>query len=404
MTRSDELNVLTARELGKIARDLKIPGWHAMRKEELIHSLIHKSRSKPARDLIQARIQVLQTEKATSAKPKTAVLGQKAASRTQARKSSVTPPEQPVVAPGKKESGRVVSRTVEPSEQKKGQPAGQRHIALHVSKDNHDRLALLVRDPFWIQAFWELSDKTLKRAEVAMRHFWHNAFPILRLYRIDADGSSHPRRQPIRDIRIHGGVNHWYIDVDDPPGKFQVELGYMSRSQKFHSLISSNSVETPQRQVVDEWNQLDGNWSGVADDLGRIFKLSSGEANNSELRKVFEEQLHRPMSGVLLTQYRAARRKGTIDKTRRNFQFNVDVDLIIHGQSDPGVQVSIRNEPIQTGPDGAFFVRFPMPEKRTIFPIEAEGSDGVEMQRIVLTVERNTRLLETLFQEPAEDD
>ncbi len=404
MTSSSELNALTAKDLGKIARDLKIPGWHEMRKEELVRALVQKSRTKVGRETIQARLNqhAAMSPKAAGASSEK-VPGRKASSRGNSGKKNQASKEQSKEYPGKKEANRVVVQTVDPTDPK-GRLAGRREIALRATGGQDDRLVLLVRDPFWLQAFWELSAKTLKRAEVAMRHFWHSAFPVLRLYRIVSDGASHPRRQVLRDIRIHGGVNHWYTDVDDPPSRFQVELGYITRTQKFHPLISSNIVETPQRQIVDELDRLDGNWQGVADDLGRIYKLSSGEANNSELKKVFEEQLRRPMSAPMLTRYRASRQGGVNEKTRRNFAFNIEADLIIHGQTDPSVQVSIRNEPIPTGPDGDFLVRFPMPEKRTIFPIEAEGSDGVEMQRIVLTVERNTRILETLFQEPTEED
>ncbi len=56
MASASELNRLTARELGNIARDLKTPGWHRMRKEELVSVLVKKSRTKIARELIQAKL------------------------------------------------------------------------------------------------------------------------------------------------------------------------------------------------------------------------------------------------------------------------------------------------------------------------------------------------------------
>ena len=237
-----------------------------------------------------------------------------------------------------------------------------------------------------------------------MGHYWHSAIPVLRLFRLHTDGTSYPKRHLIRDIPIHGGVNNWYLEVDNPPSMFQVELGYLSREKRFYPLVSSNTVETPQRQIVDELDKLDGNWRGVAEDLGRIYKLSGGDGGNQELKKVFEEQLRRPMSAPLLSRYRASKQGAGTEKTRRNFLFNVDADVIVHGKTDPSVQVTIRNEPIKINEDGTFSVRFSLPEKRHVFPIEAEGSDGVEMQRVILTIERNTRTLETLFQEYTEED
>ncbi len=424
MATSSELNRLTSRELGNIARDLKTPGWHRMRKEELVSVLVKKSRTKMARELIQAKLDekpALPNKPAVSSNsPKDTVQPKKNAAPIGAVKISTA--EKKSSAPESSTPEKKATTTVQKSALRT--PDGQnfvrvtsappvelppslkerRKLALRATPNQQDRLVLMVRDPFWLQAFWVLSEKTLKRAEVALGHFWHTAVPILRLYRIILDGVSAPRRQIFREIRIHGAVNHWYMDVTEPPSKFQIELGYLTTGQKFHALLSSNTVETPQHQVVDAIDHVDAHWRGVEEDLGRIFKLSLGEANNSELKKVFEEQLGRSMSGTMLSQHRASRQGASIDKTQRNFIFQVDVDLVIHGKTEPGVQVSIRNEPIPIKKDGAFLVRFPMPEKRTLFPIEAEGSDGVEMQRLVLTVERNTRLLETLFQEPTDED
>lgn len=262
----------------------------------------------------------------------------------------------------------------------------------------------MVRDPFWLHAFWEVSSKTMERAKVALGHLWYSSIPVLRLFRLFADGTGAPKRQLVRDISVHGGVNNWYLDVKDPPSTFIVELGYLTKEKKFYPTLSSNIVETPQQQVIDELDKLDGNWKGVADDLGRVFKLSSSEGHSSqELKEVLEEQLGRPMSPQLLSRYRVAK-QGNIEKTRRNFPFDADVDVIIHGKTDSNVQVTIRNEPVAVNADGTFAVRFALPEKRHLFPIEAEGSDGVEMQRVILTLERNTRILETVIQEPSDDD
>ena len=418
MATSAELNLLTVKELGKIAKELGIPGWHEMRKEDLVRSLVQKSRSKQGGETIRVRLSMrsktvgkqntavsVQKSKAVSSK-----LSAKEKPKTTEKKSSLPKPvqagnERKKEALRKRDGHKIPTGKTSPElSELHIRRKGRSEIALRAVAEQNDRLVLLVRDPFWLHAFWELNTKTLKRAEVALGHFWHSAIPVLRLFRVYSDGSSHPKRHAIRDIRIHGGVKNWYLDVDNPPSKFQVELGYLSQEQKFYSLISSNTVETPQRQIVDELDHLDGNWRGVADDLGRIYKLSGGDANNHELKKVFEEQLRRPMSGAMLSRYRASRHGTAGEKTRRNFSFSVDADVIIHGKTDPSVQVAIRNEPIQIAPDGTFFVRFSLPEKRHVFPIEAEGSDGVEMQRVVLTVERNTRVLETLFQEPTEED
>lgn len=398
MVTSAELNTLTVKQLGALAKELSIAGWHEMRKEELVRNLVAKSRSKIGNETIKKLSGKLRSQPKKNDSPSAAKNPEK-----KDRKDNTAPSDKNV---GRSQASTKIRTELpmpatSPVFQRQSDP---KDLSLLSRGKKDDRLVLLVRDPYWLQAYWQLSSKTFERAKVAMGHFWYTASPVIRLFRIESDGSAHPRRQFLRDVVIHGGVNNWYLDVNDPPASFQAELGYLSREKKFFPVASSNTVQTPQQQIVDDFERLDGNWRGVADDLGRIYKLSGGDSGNSELRQVFEEQLKRPMSAPLLSRYRMSQQSKGLEKTQRNFQFEIDADVIIHGKTDPSVQITIRNEPIKVAANGSFAIQLALPEKRHVFPIEAEGSDGVEVQRVVLTLERNTRVLETLFQEPVEDD
>ena len=409
MATSSELNSLTLTDLGVIAKAIAVPGWSKMRKEELVKVLVAKSRSKVAGEIIHNLLSAPKQKPAQSVKnsPKSAETKAETPKKTKkppkiVEKPPKTPEKEPETPKNAPETQKLTGvAAVLPNFL--GKQGLRRDISTRTEDGKPDRLVLMVRDPFWLHVFWEVSAKTMERAKVALGHVWYTSVPVLRLFRLSADGTGAPKRQLIRDVPVHGGVNNWYLDVTNPPSTFIVELGYLTREKKFHPTLSSNIVETPQQQVIDELEKLDGNWKGVADDLGRVFKLSSGERHNQELKEVMEEQLGRPMSPQLLSRYRVAK-QGNIDKPRRNFRFTSDVDVIIHGKADPNVQVTIRNEPVVVNEDGTFAVRFALPEKRHLFSIEAEGSDGVEMQRTILTLERNTRILETVIQEPSEDD
>ena len=409
MATSSELNSLTLTDLGVIAKAIAVPGWSKMRKEELVKVLVAKSRSKVAGEIIHNLLSAPKQKTAQSVKnsPKPAETKAETPKKTKkppkiVEKPPKTPEKEPETPKNAPETQKLTGvAAVLPNFL--GKQGLRRDISTRTEDGKPDRLVLMVRDPFWLHVFWEVSAKTMERAKVALGHVWYTSVPVLRLFRLSADGTGAPKRQLIRDVPVHGGVNNWYLDVTNPPSTFIVELGYLTREKKFHPTLSSNIVETPQQQVIDELEKLDGNWKGVADDLGRVFKLSSGERHNQELKEVMEEQLGRPMSPQLLSRYRVAK-QGNIDKPRRNFRFTSDVDVIIHGKADPNVQVTIRNEPVVVNEDGTFAVRFALPEKRHLFSIEAEGSDGVEMQRTILTLERNTRILETVIQEPSEDD
>ena len=413
MATSNELNSLTMADLGLLAKQVGVQGWSRMRKEDLVKSLVAKSRSKTAGEItnnfLHSQKKPHIPETVSGAKvPKKPVesakkpTGSKAVSHEKKKAPSQEGEIPPKATENQPDSQRLTGvAAVLPNFM--GKQRLRRDISTRAEDGKPDRLVLMVRDPFWLHAFWEISAKTMERAKVALGHIWYTSIPVLRLFRLSSDGTGSPKRQLVKDIPVHGGVSNWYLDVTNPPSTFIVELGYLTREKKFHSTLSSNIVETPQQQVIDELDKLDGNWKGVADDLGRVFKLSSSEGGSQELKEVLEEQLGRPMSPQLLSRARVAKH-GNIDKPRRNFRFEADVDVIIHGKADSNVQVTIRNEPVTVNDDGTFAIRFALPEKRHMFPIEAEGSDGVEMQRTILTLERNTRVLETVIQEPSEDD
>ncbi|MCL2005407.1 MAG: DUF4912 domain-containing protein [Planctomycetaceae bacterium] len=396
MATTSELNSLTLTELGTIAKEVPLPGWSKMRKEELVRVLAAKSRGKIAGEIINRSLASILKKKAAPSEK----TGGKSVAKTDATPAKTTPSKEP---PQQSNEAPVLTGVAAVLPSYVGKQGLRRDISTRAEDGKPDRLVLMVRDPFWLHAFWEVNAKTMERAKVALGHLWYASIPVLRLFKLYADGTGSPKRQLVRDVPIHGGVNNWYLDVTNPPSTFIVELGYLTREKKFHSTLSSNIVETPQQQVIDELDKLDANWKGVAEDLGRVFKLSSNEAGSQELKEVLEEQLDRPMSPQLLSRHRVAK-QGNMERARRNFRFGADVDVIIHGKTDPNVQVNIRNEPVMVNPDGTFAVRFALPEKRHLFPIEAEGSDGVEMQRIILTLERNTRVLETVIQEPSDDE
>jgi len=261
--------------------------------------------------------------------------------------------------------------------------------------EHKDRLVLMVRDPFWLHAFWELSVKLVERAKAAMGVYWHTAIPILRVFRLISDGITHQQKQHIRDIKLHGNVNNWYIDVQNPPATFLVEIGYISSRGHFFPLASSNVVETPENHA-DDYEGLDGNWLDVAREYDRVFKLSGGlDSNNHELKEVFEKQLKRPMSQPYFARY------GTIANISK-LDVELEADVVIYGKTQPDVQLTIKGEPIRLLPDGTFSVRFLLPEKRTVYPIVAVSGDGVESKTTILAIERNTKALETVYHEDDE--
>ena len=110
-------------------------------------------------------------------------------------------------------------------------------------------------------------------------------------------------RQAVRDIAIHGGVNNWYVNVQNPPKSYQFEIGYLAPVNRFYCLARSNVVSTPAPGSADTF---DRNWAEVAKDCDRVYAMTAGAVEpdfQRRLEKRPEEHLHRPMGESLFTQF-----------------------------------------------------------------------------------------------------
>jgi hypothetical protein len=341
-----------------MAKRKKVPGWHGMKKMELVDALLRQAKTEPA---------------APNGN------GHSRPSASHARASRRLEQIKTKLAEAKDLTFRSVA-----------------------NKNDYakDRLVVMVRDPYWLHAYWELSRKSVERAKVALGHYWHGARPVLRVCEVLRDGTTTSSRQPIRDVEIHGGVNNWYIDVYNPPKTYQLDIGYLAADGKFFCLARSNVVNTPPAAAGDAF---DKNWTDVAKDLDRIFALSGGYSepgSNGDLKEVLEERLQRPVGDPMALQFGPG--AAGPDSHSAGFDFQVDTELIVHGVTRPDAHVTLRGEPVKIRSDGTFAVRFNLPDRRHVLPMVASSRDGGQQRTIVLAVDRNTKIMEPVGDDPVE--
>ncbi|WP_315861486.1 DUF4912 domain-containing protein [Stieleria tagensis] len=255
---------------------------------------------------------------------------------------------------------------------------------------HRDRIVLMVRDSFWLQATWEITRASVARAESSLAERWHTAAPVLRVMEVE-DVANNIAETVQRDIPIHGGVDTWYIDVQEPPTRFRVAIGYVTQDDQFHAICRSNIVETPS---PGECDRLDEHWHDIADDYERIYSLSGGyDTDGGDLKEVFEERLHRSMPS------RGSQGQTVADPTllrQSKLPFEVDAELIVFGRTSSGSSVSLGGRPVKLQPDGTFTVRMKLPDKRQVLPVTAESRDGLRQRTTVIAVERNTKVMEAV--------
>lgn len=261
---------------------------------------------------------------------------------------------------------------------------------IRAEEPHRDRAVLLVRDAYWLQATWEITSASVRRAQSALAERWHTAAPTLRVLSI-GDVSNNGAEVVERDIPIHGGVNNWYIDVDDPPSRFRVQVGYLDANGEFYSLCRSNIVETPR---PGDCERLDEHWRDIAEDYERIYSLSGGyDVAGGDLRDMFEERLHRAMP------LRGEQGRTMADPAllrESHLPFDVDAELIVFGKTASNASVTVGGRPVKLQADGSFTVRMELPDRRQVIPVTAESRDGLRQRTTVVAVERNTKVMEPI--------
>ncbi len=388
------------RDLARMARQYGVAGWHSMRKDQLIRALVRKAkarRSAPAATLRPARPAAVKAAMTTQQRVSTA--GQRGAapplSVAIATSAAVKAAARSKVSEESRDEAPRDPDVVRRLEEARNRLARIKSLATppergKSSKALRDRLVVMVRGPHWLHAFWEVTPRSIKRAEAALGQEWHGAKPVLRLLQIESGAQASPSERVVREIEVHGGVKNWFIDVRTPPLTCRVDIGYRAPSGRFHSLARSNAVSLPGGGQGDT---LDSHWGDIAGDCDRIYAMSGGfspENNSTELQELFEERLNRPMGPP------ASRGTGDGNQglPKPELELDVDAEMIVYGATKPGSYVTLQGEPVKLGADGTFRVRVEMPNKRQVIPIVANTPDGAARQTVVLAVERNTKMLE----------
>lgn len=397
----------TRQDLAQMARKLDISGWHSMRKDELVRALLRKSRAQATRARSSANPPA--TNGHAKPKAKASTNGTATAKRSRVVTKSEANGRQTKKKTLRRKSPRVLERI------QRVHAEGERLKDLSSSNANgqakrngsgsrpavrRDRIALLVRDPYWLQASWEVSRQSVERVRAAMSQQWHTARPILRLIEVETGPTTSSAERVEREIEVHGGVSNWYIDLQGQPKSYRVDIGYKACSGRFISLARSNAVNVPAPGSSDV---LDQNWSDVAKDYERIYSASGGygdQASNTDLRDLFEERLRRPMGSPMVTKYGVGGDAASLRKT--HFAFTVDAELIIYGQTRPDAHVTLAGQPVKLRPDGTFTVRRSMPDRREVLPVVAASGDGLEQRTVILAIERNTKVMEPVTREPTD--
>ena len=189
-------------------------------------------------------------------------------------------------------------------------------------------------------------------------------------------------------------MNDWYIDVQDPPKDYQIDIGYAAPDGKFVTLARSNVVSTP---PLGSANSTDGNWAEVARDCDRIYAARGydRDIDSSQLKALFEERLRRPMG--VTTASRFGLTPGCLANPSVSFPLKSMRNWSSSARPNPAESRSRGAGGMQA--DGTFVVRFNLPDRPSPADRGKQHRRRGNSRTVVLAVERNTKVMEPMTRE-----
>lgn len=250
-----------------------------------------------------------------------------------------------------------------------------------------NKIVLLVRDPWWLFAYWEVRKD--KEEEIVRKMERSGEAPqksILRVYDVTDVNFNGKNARSFFDIDLKDLASNWYINVNLPDSSWIVDIGIVSNKGNFYLLARSNVVRTPRFGMSD---QLDAEWMAPEDEFWKMFGLSGGMGigkGSLEVREMFKRRLEEQVTSGGISSGASFFRK----PSERKFWLAVNCELIVYGATEPDARLTVQGKDIKLREDGTFTMRFALPDGKQEIPVEATSSDGIDRRRITPIVTRKT--------------
>lgn len=370
----EELERMKRDELLKLAQKGKIKGRYKMKKKELINALLKlfKARRKKKEVKIELpRIRKLRKRKESKVKKPS-------------KQKPISPAEE--LAQQKQE----VERTkFELGPQPQEQPFVEtiREEPSLPMYYGEDRLTLLVRDPWWIFAYWEITPQSIEkiRSQLTANFILKQ---VLRVYDITGVPEfTGDNANSFFDIELTPAADNWYIHVGNPNRSYCAEIGLKDPVGNFYRIVRSNTVTTPRYGMSEV---RDEEWMLSEEEYWRLFGLSGGYGigkGSPELQELFRKRFEEEFaSGFPASMFSWMQ----MERIAKGFWLTADAELIIYGATEPDAKLYIQGKEYRLRPDGTFSVRFALPDGKQEIPIEAISAEGDEKRKITIRILRHT--------------
>ena len=145
---------------------------------------------------------------------------------------------------------------------------------------NETVVKILAQTPKKLFIYWDISDKDIKKyKKVFGENFFYDTYPVLLIHNEEMDYTF--------EVQVNDFANCWYVDINDPKCKYQVNLG-----RKFKNIkdlkIDENELKQEQIDLKNDYLQIiNSNLLEVPNDKILFDKL--GNSVKYRNVKTFEE-------------------------------------------------------------------------------------------------------------------
>ena len=298
------------------------------------------------------------------------------------------------------------------------------------------KLNVMVRDPFWLHAYWDLTSKIIDRM-----HAQGGQRMALRVYDVTDMVFDGRNAHSWFEIPAPEYARNWNIQVPTDGRNYLVELGWVTAEGRFLPTMRSNVVDVPIGRpspvIADKFVDLTYKPAPETTEVE-----ATVEAEAPEVAFVTTEELAPPAPATTPSQnvplpdtmYQLSTRgRGywSADTPRygdltwedldsamgshrmgshavssfaappappaeakekdKDFWLVANCELIVYGATEADASVTLRGQKIELRPDGTFSIRFAFPDGLHPIPIHAVNADGDMERSITITVSRDTQ-------------
>lgn len=232
-------------------------------------------------------------------------------------------------------------------------------------------LVLMVRDPWWIHAYWEVCAGVERAARSQLQPEEVSGLQsVLRVYDVSEAAPS-----VWIDVPLSGLATNWYIHTDAPNRSFVVELGLLTAAGRFLPLVRSNQVTTPRDGPSDIFDEA---WRTTEEAFAQLMGVAEVGLGASPAGWAARGWRH-----LFAAQRSSAHLAGVpAGSGLRGLWVRVDTDLVIYGATDPRAKIAIQGQPVTVRKDGTFSLRVALPDGTQSIAIDVTSPDGRQTRTV----------------------